>query len=101
MGWLKLGARTAVKALPNTLDYDLKCATQHIETIDINHNEDHLPTYPCVNLSVPDGKLPFIPATEVAKRKSRGAGALCVLSLPSRSVIEVLLIREIARDCRG
>lgn len=95
MGWLNQGARSTVKALPNTLDYDLKSATQHIETININHNEGHLPTYPCVNLSVSDEKLPFIPATEVAKRKSRGAGALCVLSLPS-SVIKVLLIREIA-----
>ncbi|KAE9371897.1 cytochrome b5 [Stipitochalara longipes BDJ] len=82
MGWLKLGARSTNIEIPATpiLDDDLKCATEHIETVSIGPKPSGIPkSYPAVSADTPDERLPFISAEEVKQRNAVENGGLFIV----------------------
>lgn len=120
MGWLKLaspshpsGATTA----SNTVQEELKTATQHIESIHISPPTATNPPssspsstsslyrkYPYASPSTPDTHLPFIPASEVRLRKPPEAPSASSSppqnpSPPSTPTELWLVIDSIVYDC--
>lgn len=70
-----MGQRTEVdEKSSKTFQRDLEAATEHIETVCLEHSRT---MYPQLDVSLPKDYLPFIPPEEVIKGKSVEDGCLC------------------------
>jgi hypothetical protein len=76
MGWLKLGARSAISG-PPPFEKDLKINTEHVENVSMGPEAaGDIKPYPFIGLDTPDESLPFIQPEEVTKRNSIQNGGL-------------------------